>query len=377
MAAKEGKLKNGIFKRGSSWYINVEIKGKRYRKSFGRDKRAAELAIAELRKQSLLGRATGNWAGLTDLVGGQKPQKTFAEVAADYMDERPNLAASTKRSYAEILKNRLIPEFGDSLLNEITEERISKFQARIAGQVSPTRANNIMGLLRYILKVCVRRKLITENPASDVKALTEDKPDIDPLTREELDAVIACLHPHYKPLFLCLAWTGARPNELLALRWSDVDLARGEIHIRKGRVRGEEGKTKTPSSKRTLSMLSPVKDALLELEARPIKHVGGYVFLTKKGVPIDKHVDRQWRVACRKAGVRHRPSYHLRHTWASYCLQNGADPGWVSKMLGHSTLEITFRHYARFINTAAHENQRRIEATFGGVDKLRTDSEVR
>ncbi|PZM77760.1 MAG: hypothetical protein DKT66_26130 [Candidatus Melainabacteria bacterium] len=82
---------------------------------------------------------------------------------------------------------------------------------------------------------------------------------------------------------------------------------------------------------------------------------------TKSGQPIDKHLDHVWRSALRKAGLRHRPSYQLRHTFASLCLENGVTPGWLANVLGHSTLQTTFKHYARFIKDTSRENEARLE----------------
>ncbi len=139
-----------------------------------------------------------------------------------------------------MLKNYLLPAFGKMEVCDITEEDVARFQADVSKNVSAVRTNNIMGLLRYIMKVCLRRKLITENPTVGIRQLTEKQPEIDPLSKEELDLALSKIVPHYRPLFTCLAWTGARPNELFALRWKDVDFRRGEIRINKGRVRGAE-----------------------------------------------------------------------------------------------------------------------------------------
>jgi len=336
------------------------VNGKRYRKCIGPDKARAAAVLAEIRKQRAVQRVTGAMSGVETLFK-KKVRKTFAEVAMSYMEERPHLKTSTKRGYNEILKNRLIPAFGSLYMDQITEEKIARFQADVSQQVTATRTNNIMGPLRYILKVAVRRKLISDSPAVNVPPLREEDPKIDPLSADELDRVLAALKPHQRALFTSLAWTGARPEEMFALRWSDVSFERGEIQINKGRVRGQEGTTKTKSSNRTLPMFSIVRETLQTLKNNPTQHVEGYVFLTKHHQPYDKHADREWRTALKKAGVRHRPSYQLRHTFASLCLQNGLQPTWVAKTLGHTTPQITFKHYARFIDDASSENEKRME----------------
>jgi len=359
-AMQKQKIKDGLYRVGTTWYIRIMINGRLIRKAVGPDKAGAQLVLLDIKRERSAYRVTGELSGIQSLK--KKQRRTFSEMAHAYMDERPHLKPSTRRGYEEILKNYLLPEFGALNVDQITEEHIAHFQAAVSQKVSATRTNNIMGPLRYILKVCMRRKLITENPAMCIDSLREEEPTIDPLTPEELDLVLKCLMEHQRPLFICLAWTGARPDELFALRWTDISFERKEITISKGRVRGKEGTPKTKSSNRVIHMFSVVKNALLELKNSPTKHLDGYIFLTKNGQPYSKHVDREWRVALRKAGVRHRPAYQLRHTFASLCLQNGLQPTWVAKMLGHSTAQITFKHYARYIDDASQINETRLEA---------------
>ena len=359
-AKREGKAKNNLYKRDGNWYVACVVNGTRHRKRVGPDKAKAEAVLAEIKKQKAVNQVTGEIAVIDNLFK-KKIRKTFAEVAESYMAERPHLKSSTLRGYNEILKNRLLPAFSNLYIDQITEEQIACFQAEVSKEVTATRTNNIMGPLRYILNVAIRRKLISDNPAINVLSLREEEPTIDPLNKDELDSVLAIMKSHQKALFTCLAYTGARPDEMFALRWDDVSFERNEITISKGRVRGKEGTTKTKSSNRTIKMFSIVRDTLLELEDGPIKHHQGYVFLNKHNQPYDKHVDREWRVALKKAGVRHRPAYQIRHTFASLCLANGVQPTWVAKMLGHATAQVTFKHYARYIDDASNENEKRME----------------
>lgn len=153
-----------------------------------------------------------------------------------------------------------------------------------------------------------------------------------------------------------------RPNELKALRWTDIDWRRQEIKISKGRVKGVESTAKTKSSKRIIVMHPRVASALQWQKAHGNPNINGYIFTSKKGAPINQHLDVLWNRALRKTKLRHRPSYQLRHTWASMALEAGESPGWVAKMLGHSDLETLFRHYARFIPS---EHNGRMIASIG------------
>jgi integrase len=353
-------MKNGLYSLNGNWYMCVKIRGIRVRKSFGTNRYAAEVALSELKKWRALANATKDWSGLEEFL---KPKSTitFAMAAEQYMAERADLKPSSIRSYQDILKNYLLPRFGESELSAITETDIANFQSDLLQKVSARRVNNVSGLLRFILKACTRRKLITENPALGVRTLREKPPEIDPFKADELTAIINALPVIYRPFFICQAWSGARPNELLALKWSDINFKRDEIYIRRGRVFGKEGTPKTSSSVRVIPMFPPVRQVLLELEETQTRHIKDYVFLSRSGEPIDTHLDRQWRFACKRASIRHRPSYQLRHTFASMCLTQGCDPGWLSRVLGHVSMQTLFKHYARFIDGAAKENEKRMK----------------
>jgi integrase len=125
-----------------------------------------------------------------------------------------------------------------------------------------------------------------------------------------------------------MAWTGARPSELFALRWRDVDFERNEIHISKARVRGTESTPKTKGSNRRIPLFRPAR-AALELQ-KPISYSDEhqYVFTRADHGPYNsKNMDLRWKQACIRAGVRPRPNYHLRHTFASQLLASGEQPG--------------------------------------------------
>ncbi len=139
-----------------------------------------------------------------------------------------------------------------------------------------------MGLLRYILKECTNREIIAKNPAQGLRTLKEKPPDIEPFTQDELMQIFSTMNPQHKAFFVCQAYTGCRPSELLALRWTDVKTIRDEIYIKRGRVRGAEATTKTTAGTRTVPMFPPVKEVLAQLSTRKLQHAEAEIFLSRR-----------------------------------------------------------------------------------------------
>ena len=85
------------------------------------------------------------------------------------------------------------------------------------------------------------------------------------------------------------------------------------IRIRRGLVRGVESLPKTKAGYSDIPITELVALALELMRAHPVQSQKGLVF-TNKNDTVDDHMDRIWRRALKKAGLRHRPSYQLRHT---------------------------------------------------------------
>src|SRR5262249_50262961 len=84
---------------------------------------------------------------------------------------------------------------------------------------------------------------------SGVKMLKEPRTEVDPLAPEEVSSFLAVCPTWWRPYFTVAFWTGARPNEMAALKWGDMDWTSSSFRIRAGRYRGVEGTPKTPSQR--------------------------------------------------------------------------------------------------------------------------------
>lgn len=352
-------------KKTGNYYIRIKYFGRDYEKVIGKDRRLAEIALAEVKQEIRIAKHAGQgWDGFSKMQKAKRP-KTFKEAAQEYIDERSHKKPSTDACYRSIVYHHLVPAFGAKPLPEVTESTIRKFQSKLAKEgLSEARVNGIFTLLRSILKEAVRKGDLVRDPSQAVRRLQEPKKKIDPLSDEELRDAMAAVDQHYRPFYLVQAFTGARPNELQALRWSDIDWTNETISISKGRVRGKEGLPKTKSGERVIPMTPPVKEALSEMRGRTLVSLDDYVFTNKKGKPIDKHLDRIWARALRKAGIRHRASYQLRHTFVTQCIMKGLPLPYIAKVIGHTTIDTLIRHYLGWIDAASKEHDDKLKAAF-------------
>lgn len=366
-----------VFKRGNKIYARAYVNGVDIKVPVGpntpENRRKAKAVEREIKNRAEAARNNHEPWTVVDEWKKSKQKIPFSQLTQEYLqglDTKP----ATVREYESIIRLHLMPEFGHLDVRDITEARVERWKVNLSIKLrksgkalSPRRINKILERLGTMMDLALRRKYIKEDPTKNIKRRQEPATDIDPLSEEELTLALSCIEPHFKPMFTTLAYTGARPNEVKALRWTDIDWQRGEIRINKGRVRGVEGLPKTKSSQRILPILEPVKEALELLKDRKIQQADGYIFLSKKGLPINQHLDRVWEKALKKAGLRHRPSYQLRHTFASQCLLKGLSPGYVAGLLGHQGLEILYRHYARWINDASKYQEKMLRESFSSA----------
>jgi integrase/recombinase XerD len=158
------------------------------------------------------------------------------------------------------------------------------------------------------------------------------------LSAEQVDRLLKALElPKYRVFFTTVYATGMRLGEACRLQTSDIDAARGVIHVRGGK-----------GGKERLVMLSPRLLAILRAYWRQERPTAPYVFTSRTGRPLSADVARKaLKKACAKAKVGKKVTPHtLRHSFATSLLENGAELRVIQVLLGHASIRSTTR-YAR------------------------------
>jgi integrase len=285
----------------------------------------------------------------------------FFDYAQDWLDSL-QIVESTRKNYRSTLQNYWVPYLADKPMDMVTPVIMRKIVNDIQW-TSPVRRKNAIRLVTTIFTQAIRDELITRNPASSIPPTRVPKRDLDPFTRPEADLMIANLYELtsglqqiYAAFFEFSFYTGMRPGEAMALRWSEVDMRNRTARVCRIRIYGKiQERTKTKTSREVL-----LNDrALKALEkARPLTAArSDYVFAPEgSGDRAELYVrsetgpKRYWLSALRKLGVRHRRMYDTRHTYATMCLMSGMNPAFIAAQLGHS-VQMLLSTYAKWISS--------------------------
>ena len=339
-----------LLMRGNVWYFVKKLNGKRIIKSLSTSPTEAREKRDQYLKEILL------YGDIIEKKPESQRGQLFGELAQDWVKIiAAEVKSSTLEDYRSAMNTYILPRFGNTPIREIGYLDIKKFASELP--CSGKRKNNVLIPLRSVFKMALLSELIEKNPMDMVRNFKTQKPDINPLSMEEVRLVLENVIPRYKNFFTVAFFTGMRFGEMAALKWKNVDFKAGLIKIRETRVRGMEGRPKTKRSVRDLKVLPPVAQALKD-QSKVTMGKSDYVFLNQYGRPLLPDSTNQyiWKPALEKAGLKYRPLLQSRHTFATLMLDAGELPGWVQQMMGHETLQMVHEKYYSFIKNYQREN---------------------
>ncbi len=273
----------------------------------------------------------------------------------------PLVRRSLERDYRLCFDHYILPQFTDVLLSRVTFKKLQDFQIYLIedqGLKVKTARNIIDGCFRAMMRDArkqgvVRRDAFAEDPFKQLEWPRLTIVPADPFALEERDKILSYFKAKTtyadNAFLFTLFWTGMRPSEATALRWSDADLSLGKVSITKSRHMKAEAPTKTSASVRTVTLLPATIEVLNQLY--PLRATEqDHIFLDVHGNPFEtqKWMGRHWSKALRASGIRQRKFYYTRHTYISIALSVGVNIKWLAEQCGTSVAMIE-KHYGRYI----------------------------
>lgn len=323
-------------------------------------KKEAEKRLAELLHQ-------------LDTGAFMKPDKTtVAEFLGRWLGDYvwPNLAPRTAEGYEHIIRKHLIPGLGSIVLSQLKPEHLQRYySAKLAvgrcdgkGGLSARTLRHHHVTLHNALQSAVKWGLLSRNPADAVTTPRYQRPEWHTLSEDNISTLLeAAKESPYYPLFYMALFTGMRRSELLALRWSDVDLLLCQVHVTRTlhHLRNGDfvfGPPKTARGRRMVA-LSPSaalvlrehqeKQAAINLMQGITSKEDDLIFADLNMRPIlPDTITHAWIKLVRRIGLSGVRLHDCRHTHASLLLKQGVHPKVVQERLGHASIQITLDTYS-------------------------------
>jgi integrase len=312
-------------------------------------------------------------------------RRTVATFLDDWLAHqvKPTRRPRTYESYASIVRLYLAPApFGRIRLARLEPDHVQALLAQLVGrrgQLSDTTVRYVYRVLRIALGRAVRMGAAPRNVATMIDPPAMARREQRPLSANELRTLLAGTRgDRLETLYLAAAGTGLRQGELLALRWRDVDLERGEIAVRHSLQRGTYalGEPKTQRARRVLRLPKEVLDSLRLHHRRQLEQrlaAGSawqdrdLVFTSRNGTALDgRNVTRYLQSHLKRLGLPHQRFHDLRHAFATLMVESGEDLGVVSRILGHADFATTADVYAHLTPAMLERTAERMDSILTG-----------
>lgn len=325
MAKHNGNAPFRLYKRGETWHarISLVVGGQRmvFRETTGTTQRDAAVQWCTNRIQQIINAPLNTHEITLDEAAGRwwHEYAQYLSSATDYMNK-----------IAIVLK--LLD--GNLLLSQITKNTINTMVERLRA-----RGNTPSTINRYLCVVsaiCRRARDNWECNTPTFKILSfrlrEPRENIKYFANmAEIQKLVAAAPEHLRPIIWCALYTGLRRGRILSLKWEQIDWGNNQIVYM-----GKDGK---PHS---VPMVAPLRDILSALP-----HVSNNVF-TYHGRPIGD-IKHAWHIAFERSKLPYRSFHALRHTTATWLLQQTGNLRIVQNVLGHSNISVTTK-YAHLVN---------------------------
>jgi integrase len=290
---------------------------------------------------------------------------------------RAEVSPKTHERYGEIVRNFLIPAFGNVALTKLVPAQIQAAYNTWAaggrrdgkpGGLSPQTRRHIHRILRTALSRAVEQQVLARNPADVFKKRLPkvERPALLTLTADQSARLLeAIAHSRvYWPVLLALS-TGMRRGEILAVRWKNVDLERGTLRVMESLEQTKAGlRFKAPKSGRHRAITLPAY-AIEELRrlkrqqaegllALGVRQTGDTLLCSRSDGEPHSPLSLTYEFARFMGRLKDLPRvrfHDLRHSHATQLLASGVHPKIASERLGHASVGITLDLYSHVTDT--------------------------
>jgi integrase len=266
--------------------------------------------------------------------------------------------------YESLLRSRVLPPLGTMPLNKVSPAVVDAWVAdMIDDGLSPSRIRQSHQLLGAMMRLAVRRGLISSDPTDGTELPAAINREQRFLTAAELQAIAKGMPERLRAAVWTLGIAGLRFGEMAALKPADIDILRRRIAIRRS-VTEVGGRLVSGCTKNRKTRSVAIPKALAEiLAAHLATHERDTAFPNSKGGTLRVSNFRSHILkACEATGVESIRIHDLRHTAASLMLAVEPDLHLVMRQLGHSSISVTVDRYGHLMPDRAEQVADKLDA---------------
>jgi len=314
------------------WRVDFTKNGRRVVRTGFRTKEDARNALDELRAEVQAKAAD-------PVVEPEDPY--FDDFAGTFIELWSKARGKRSVDRDELSLKHLKEFFGHRRLSQVTLEAVDKYRIARGAQVSSRTVDLELACLKTLLRLAADYGKAVTVPINRITLAREDNTRERVLTADEEQRLLAVCSPRMREFVLIALNTGMRKGEILKLERRHVNFTTRMITV------------PAENSKSKKDRRVPMNDVVLEV-LKPYASIAGYLFGNDDGQPI-KQINEQFNGACRRAkkdpedpkdpGIVGLRFHDLRHSMASRFVARGGSIVNLSKILGHSTIELTYRRY--------------------------------
>jgi integrase len=308
-----------LYKRGNTWWVDVVVlNGERIRRSAGTESKTEAQEFHDKLKSEL-------WR-ITKL--GEKPRQSWNDAVIRWLKEQNHKATI---EIDKIHLRWLDPFLNGKSLDSISRSMIDKIaEAKLSEGVTNATVNRMLEVLRAILRRCVNEwEWLDKAPM--VRMFKEPTRRIRFLTRQEADRLISELPDHLAGMASFSLATGLRRSNVTGLLWSQVDLSRQIAWIHADQAKARK------------AIPVPLNSEAVDIITKQLGKHPTHVF-TYRGNTIFQVSTKSWYAALERANIENFRWHDLRHTWASWHVQNGTPLFALQEMGGWESPEMVRRY---------------------------------
>jgi len=355
------------------WAVDITLEDQKRKRYYFKTQKEAIQARRELLNQQAQGTlATG-------------PQRTVKDYLEDWLEnvQKVRLRVSTYVKYKKLINSYILPVIGHVRLQKLTPQQVqSLYTKKLRDGLSAKTVYNVHGLLHNALDNAVRWGLVSRNVTDLVTPPRLVKKERQPLTLEQAKKLLEVAHRQRLEMLIILALTtGMRRGEMLALRWSDIDVDGHSLQVRHtvdfiARYGYVENEPKTARGKRKIMLPAFVIEMLKQHRVSQLEQrfkVGGswhdldLVICGLEGNYLNpRYLLKLFDKLLNEAGLPHMHFHDLRHSVVTLLLSMGVDPRSIQEFVGHEDITTTLGIYSHMLPSMQQGIVDKLNDLFGG-----------